>query len=334
MSKENSICVYCAGGTALNAIAPLVESASDTDGYAELYFSLIDTSHANIDQSNTSLMDRFYFIENPDADLTDGSGKDRRVNVEAIRRAVPDIINTFQPKDLNIVVHAVGGGSGSTIGPVIANELLSKGHNVILILVDSQTSIRELKNSIDVLNGYQALSEKREVPVVAYHLSNSDRSPEENNDIIRLVVLYLSALWSGENHGLDRKDLDNFINYHRVTQFPVGLTCLKIETDGSKVPTPEKGQPISTVVTLINDGGNPDPGFIAPYHAYGALPEHALEKVKTQTPIHFYTVQGYFANVLHGLDRAKTEAEEGYRINPVASIKLDKIKSADDGLIL
>lgn len=332
--QENTVMIYAAGGTGINAISPLVESSVDTEGYAKLFFSLIDTSHSNIDKENDILMKHFYFIKNSEVELTDGSGKDRRTNVEAIRRAIPYIINTFQPKDLNIVVQALGGGSGSTIGPLLANELLSKGHNVIMILVDSQTSIRELKNSIDVLHGYQALAEKREVPVVSYHLSNTDRSPEENNDLIRLVILYLSALWSGENHGLDRKDLDNFINYHRVTQFPVGLVCLQIETDGSVVPEPEKGQPISTVVTLINEGGNPDPGFIAPYHAYGELPARALEKVKTQTPIHFYTVQGYFAARIHEMEKAKTEAEEGYRINPVASIKLDKIKSADDGLIL
>lgn len=333
MSVKNTVSIYAAGGCAINAISeliPMIHPEIENPGYAQLRLTLLDTSHSNLPRD----FDRkaFYFVDGSKDQSTDGSGKVRATNLEAIQRAMPDILHTHPPGHLSIVIHSGSGGSGSVLAPTLVSELLSQGKNVVVLMVGSSTCAKEVENTIKTLHSYQSISVKRNRPVVCYYLDNAKHTMEENNAMIRLAVMLLAAVWSGENKGLDKMDLENFLNYQRVTQYPVGLVGLNISMHRKPLEQ-VKGQPISTVISMIRPGEDPNPGIMVGYHSFGEFNLASDLNMEFSTPFHFATVQGAFVPELQTLEDKLAASEEHYRVNPVASINV-KGAAMDDGLII
>lgn len=329
------VVVYAAGGAAVNICKELYRPHDDVlkdEGFAELQVVFIDTSRSNFPKD---LPDSAYYLVQGTGDaVVDGSGKVRDTNYKAASLAVPDILHGFRPGDLSIVVHSSSGGSGSVCGPLLAAELLAQGKAVIVLQVGSTTCEQEIKNTINTLLSYQGIVTKRNLPVVSLYLENSKQTPSDQNDVaIRYVILLLAAIWSGENLGLDSKDLDNFLNYQRVSKYTPAFTGLKLYT-GDEAPVIEKGQAVSSVVSLIREGEDSDPGLLVGYHSYGILSQAASEAIKRPSPIHLHTVQGFFTDVVVRLQEKLKEAEEQYRVNPVTALNISHVDIQDDGLVL
>ena len=104
-----------------------------------------------------------------------------------------------------------------------------------------------------------------------------------------------------------------------------------IRSKGEKIDF-QKGQAISSVVSLIRDGEDPHPGMVVGYHSYGILSEAASMAVKLPSPIHLCTVQGFFAEIIARLQAELASAEELYRVNQVSQLKVTNAQ--DDGLVL
>lgn len=333
MSK--SVRVFACGGASLNIVGPLLSLPQDQrdPGFAKLDIALLDTSRSNL-PNVAHVEDHFYHVEGRGEDKTDGSGKVRATNLKATQSAAPDILHRFEPGHLNIVVSSGSGGSGNVISAVLTSELLARGENVVVIMVGSTTCTREIKNMMDTIKSYQSIAQLREKPVVCYYLENSKTlSMSAVDDFARAAILLLASIWSGENRGLDQMDLENFLNYQKVTKYPVGIVGLGI-SDASEPIVQEKGQPISTVVTMVaSKDESIDPGITVGYHSFGEFSTDALAKVGIPTPIHIYTVQGFFTPILERLDQHHAEGEEHYRVNPVTVIKVTDI-ATDDGLIV
>lgn len=329
-----TIRLYCAGGAAINIMKSLHRADDGSeDGFADLKLTFIDTSRSNLDRKNFSaaLEKDFYHVQGLGDIKVDGSGKVRDTNYKAMQLAVPDILHQFPPGDLNILVHSASGGSGSTQGPVLANELIGRGKAVIVLMVGSTTCAQEIKNTINTILSYQGISDKRQQPVIVHYLENGKCSMAENDASLRMTVLLLAAVWSGQNQGLDSKDLDHFLNYQKVSQYPAALAALKIKADGP-VQAPEKGQAISSVVSVIREGEDPDPGLLVGYHSFGTLSDAASLAIKVPTPIHLTTRQGYFTSIVQGLREKLEVAESLYKVHPVNQLKAGPTE--DDGLVL
>lgn len=329
------VVVYAAGGAAINMTKslyrPQVDDSQD-EGFAQLQVVFLDTSKSNLPKV---LDERDYYLIQGigDAEI-DGSGKVRNTNYAAVAMAIPDIQHRFPAGDLSVVVHSASGGSGSVAGPALCSELLNQGKSVIVIQVGSTTCEQEIRNTINTLLSYQGISTKRSKPVVSLYYENSKETPMTENDAqVRLAILLLAATWSGENHGLDSKDLENFLNYDRVSKYPSALTGLKIYTGGQQ-PVLSKGQAVSSVVSLIREGEDADPGLIVGYHSFGTLSQGASEAIKIETPIHLHTVQGSFSDVVVQLQEKLKIAEEQYRVNPVAALNISHVDVQDDGMVL
>lgn len=225
--------------------------------------------------------------------------------------------------------------SGSVIGPVLVSELLARNESVIVIMIGSTTCEKEIRNSIDTIMSYQGISNTRGKAVVAHYFENSKQTPmAENDSIIRVNCLILAATWSGENLGLDSKDLDNFLNYERVSKYQPSLTGLKITSSIMPPAILSKGQAVSSVISLIREGEDADPGMVVGYHSFGTVSEAASEAISIPTPLHLHTVQGYFTDVVAALQEKLAHAEELYRVNPVASLNISGANVRDDGMVL
>ena len=333
---EHTVKVYACGGASINIMKQLYYPSKNNikdNGFAKLEIVFADTSRSNIPKD--VIEEDFYLVQGMGDVKIDGSGKVRETNYKAVSMAIPEILHRFKPAELNIVIHSASGGTGGVIGASLVSELLNQDKAVIVMMIGSTTCEQEIRNTINTILSYQAISVKREKSVVAFYLENGNGvSMNENDAMVRINTLLLTVLWSGENHGLDSKDLDNFLNYQRVSKYQPSLSGLTVYT-GKNKPKLEKGQAVSSVISLIREGEDPDPGMIVGYHSFGTISEETyIESVKMPTPIHLHTVQGYFTDIMTRLQTKLSEAEEQYRVNPVNTLKLQGVNVQDNGLIL
>lgn len=331
----NTVRIYAAGGAAINIVKKFHQPNGNnkkTPGFAVISPTYIDTSRSNLpaDAENET-----YLVQSTGEHTIDGSGKVRSANYQAVTAAIPEILHRFKPEILNIVVHSTGGGSGSVIGPTLVSELLANDQTVIVIMIGSTTCEQEIRNSINSVLSYQGICSKRNKAIISMYMENSrDRPFGQIDAAVQINILTLAAAWSGDNHGLDKQDLINFLNYDRVSKFQPNLTGLNIFTNNQPVQI-EKGQAISSALTLIGPGEDPHPGLPVSYHSFGQLSEAARESMQdAQTPLHFHTVQGYFPSIVSRLEKQLKEAEEMYRVNAVQSLSLQNVKLQDDGMVL
>lgn len=320
--KQNKVTIFAVGGCGINIVSPLMKAATkDAKGFADLTFGMIDTSHSNLPDVGAD--SHFYHVGSRH-ELTDGSGKIRSTNVDYARQAVPQILAKWEPGDLSIVVHSGSGGSGSLIGNLLTQDLVSKGKNVVVILIASRTCLKEVDNVCDTIKTYQKVAVTTGRPVPCYYLDNKLLGMAAADSLARVAILFLTAVWSGENKGLDRKDLENFLNYDRVSQYKPAIVALEVWSGATVGTNDRNDMPVSTVVSIVKPGEDPDPGIVVPYHSYGELDETMVSRLKLETPVHLCTRQGAFPEVLAQLN---AEVESLRKVVQVPEVEV----SMDDG---
>jgi len=325
--------LYACGGAAINIAKGLYQPDANgpkDPGFARVQTTFIDTSVSNLPKN---VKEGFYHVSGMSNEDIDGSGGIRATNYKAASQAAPEILHSYKPAELNIVLHSASGGSGSMLGPVLVSQLLAQDRNVIVIMVGSTASEKEISNTIETILSYQGISAKRETPVCAIYLENGKNTMLENDTFARINVLLMAVLWSGENHGLDSADLRNFLHYDKVSAFPVGLTGLTTTTGGT-LPPVQKGQAISSMISLIREGEEPKPNVIVPYHSFGVISDAANDAIKMPTPIHVQTIQGMFTPVVNELREKLEEVKKHYAVNPIHTLSMDGAGMLDDGMVL
>lgn len=326
--KNNRVTIYAVGGCGINIVMPLMQvAAKDVKGYADLTFGMIDTSHSNLPDSG---FESSFIHIGSRHDLVDGSGKIRKTNLPAARQAITDIIGRFEPGDLSIVVHSGSGGSGSLIANLLTKDLLSRGKNVVVVMIGSRTSVKEADNVRDTIMSYESMAVTHGRPVPCYFLDNSTYASMADVDTLaRIMILFLSAVWSGENKGLDRMDLENFLNYQKVSEYAPAIVALEL-VSGINAITSDKHNPVTTVVTIVKEEEDHSPGIMVPYHSYGELSERVAGRLQIATPVHLITRQGVFPDILDSLEAATAEHRMPVAVKSVVVSKAN----ADDDLVI
>lgn len=325
-----SLSLYCCGGAATNIGKTFHHPGKGTPGFASITTCFVDTSSSNKPPTDKG---SFYHISGFKEDI-DGSGKDRSVNFQAVTAAIPDILHQHPPGDYNIVFHSASGGSGSVAGPAIAAELLSRDKMVVVVQIGSMTCEQELRNTRNTILSYANICKNQGKSLSSIYLENNDKTSMSDVDALAKVnILLLAALFSGENHGLDTRDLKHFLDHSKMTKYESGLVELRCHTGNNPIPL-EKGQAISSAVTLIRPGENPDPGMMLSYHSFGQISPEASEAINMPTPIHYHSIHGSFPGILEKLTTRIENAEELYRVNPVRGIDLSKVQATSSGIVL
>ena len=294
-------------------------------GFASIKVVYIDTSRANISSSIPS--EDIYLVQN-----LDGSGKVRAENHRQISECVQDILLTYKPSSLSIVISSLSGGSGSVIAPLLASELLSRKENVIVFGIASTDSRIEVENSIKTLKSYESFAKRTNEPVpMFYYLNNETSSRSENNAKVHQAITMLAVLFSGENKELDSTDLKNWLHYTKVTNVVPKLTYVSVHT-GSVAGV--NGQ-IITCATLAKENTNTSPGGAVDYQCVGFVPESG-ENLNFKDALHYLVLDNVIPTIFGDLERMLNEQDQVARakLRHVPSILSDKDHPTDDGLIL
>ena len=325
---SNTIKIYACGGAAANVVSGLSQFENKkNDGCAEISLCYVDTSRSNFIGKQIN-QESVYIFEG-----VDGSGKKRDQNYELLSESAKDILHQHRPMDVNIVVHSASGGSGSVAGPIIVSELLKRGHVVIPVIVGSNASRIEVENTIKTLKSYEIIAKKNQAPVVACYRENSKETPRNkvDNEITTFLIL-LGVLFSGQNRELDKADLNNFINYHRVTDFQPKLSYLDF---WSKDIVLDKGQALISVATICDNSTTPELDIPVEYQAVGYIQEKNKDILNIQLPVHAGVVSGYFNSKIHELEAKLGTFREARQVVVEKSIVGNEIHdSTDEGILL
>lgn len=226
--SQGKVRIYGAGGLG-NNIAKRYLGQKDVAGFATPLVSFIDTSRSNLDSSIPN--EAIFVLEG-----TDGSGKVRRENHQAIADSIKQILLAQPPEDFNIVVFSASGGSGSVIGPLIVRELLERGKAVVVVSAGSAESTITAQNSLNTLKSLSAISNGVKVPVVAFYRHSGEGTTRSVIDgQLHFAITCLRYLASRQNAELDTMDVLHWLRFNKSTSVEPQLALLDIYSDAEKV---------------------------------------------------------------------------------------------------
>ena len=224
---KSSLRVYGAGGAGINTVQNL-NLPIDAAGFPNTFFGLIDTSKSNISLKPNKTYDTFVVPG------VDGTGKNRQFAHQISATHLNDMLLTCPPKEFNIVVFGLSGGSGSVLGPLLIEELSKRGQSVIGICISSIASQAEAQNAYNTLGTLQNIAVNRlKKPVVCCIHENCVTTPRHVVDgLIEANIRAIAMLVSGTNLELDKKDINNWLNYDKVTKITPQLVDLIVYLSG------------------------------------------------------------------------------------------------------
>lgn len=319
MSESNTVKIYACGGCGTN-VAKYFEQhrGKPTKGFADIEVCYIDTSMSNIDDIDPKSM---FHIEG-----LDGSGKVRRENAEQISESVSGILQKFKPSAINIVLSSAGGGSGSVAGPSLVSELLKRDCPVIVMLIGQTDSLIELNNTINTIKSYESISKLRKKPVNAMYFENCKETPRAAVDKeARSAITVVAALFSKQNKGLDSADLENWLNYTKVTTYEPHLTYVNFYQ--GKDFNLDKNSAIISVATLTTVDVDPSIPMIVDYQCEGVADKEVFNMISDDRAIHYVNIDGVFTRIHDRLVKSHREllAEKNARV-----VKNSILSSSDD----
>lgn len=222
-----SVMLHAAGGAATNVVATLMTRPGLDELPVKLDAAFLDTSRSNI-AKYPDMEEKLFLVENSNVSAdTDGSGKIRGENGEDIIRSIKSYILEKGTGDYNIVFFSGAGGTGSVGGPEMIAEMKSAGQFVIGIMIEDMSDLVAAENCIKTTNTLHNIVEAyADDVIVSYHRNKV--SFNRTNEEIFITVYALLKLFSGENDGLDTKDLIHWSQPHKVTEYEPGLYSLLI----------------------------------------------------------------------------------------------------------
>lgn len=313
--------IYAAGGTGVN-VASTYNGGVQSVGTALLLTSYIDTSLSNMRPSFAP--EDIFHIE----DL-DGSGKQRDLNVEAIKKYIKPILLQMRPEDLNIVVFSASGGSGSVIGPLLMRELLSRGHQAIAVVAGSEESAKTAENTLNTLKSLVGISKGLQLPVIAYYDHNTaSKTRSEVDRSLRHAISSLSYLASKQNRELDSQDLINWMRFDVSTSTPPQLALLDIYNNAETIG--EIHDPIS-IASLYQNPDQPALTIVPDYHCAG----YTDVDLDLFQELHFVISTEFLPNIFDKVSSVVTNLAERRDARVAAAPLLSKHDTVtDDGLVL
>lgn len=322
--KTRSIRFVACGGTGINILRRHRENQTleNSDIRAQEFFSYIDTSVANLHNVNA---EEVFVLKD-----VDGSGKNRPANAAAIKAAIPSIMLQQPACDLNVVIFSAGGGTGSTAGPMILEQLLAEGHAAVAIVIGCHESLKATTNTISTLQGLEIAVQRLGRPIVMHYKENDRNKSNAENDIVpQFVMGMLSVLASGKNAHLDMSDIRNFFDFHKVTHHQPCLAMLDVFAREEDVIS-EIGHAV-TFAALMKDPDSIVPAVQTDYDTVGYLPETTSLHQKS---FYFTVTVERLSAVFKTLLEKKAQADKQRQITSSTTSLLGGNIQADDlGLV-
>lgn len=324
---KNNVTIYACGGAGANISKRLERFRSGSlAGMAQANIAYINTSNSDYDDDVPQ--DAIYVTEG-----TDGSGKDRGENNTLLKNAVPNILGTFKPGDLNIVVTSGGGGTGGVAANHILNELTARGLPTIIFVIGSIGSAKEVTNTANTLKSIELTSQKQNKPVVIQYYQNDTVTPKSVVDAaVEWSITRLLVLASGENKHLDSADIKNWLNYEKVSKVAPQLVMLDIVSK-SELASMQKPN-LVTMVVLATRNMDTENDLLIDYQATGIVSDDVFGPNEFKEPVYFINKTGVVNTIIKRLDEI-TEQFSSIRGSAVRhSSIISKNDTVDDDIII
>ena len=320
MSNENNVVrVYACGGTGAS-IALNLDQLENTQHIASRDIVIVDTSMSNLIGSVNAVLPTYIL---PDVD---GSGKDRTANAKSIEKHAANIINTYPPSKINVVISSGGGGSGSVIAPCIANELLKNNENVIVIVTGNMESEKVAMNTLRTLQSYVSISKTKCLPIA--YIPNGDY--KETNQKVAFIISGIQTLCSNKNYGIDSMDISNFINWTKVTQWNPGVALFTIHR--GEIASADNENSIISVISISREHKNHNYPFTPSYSNDGQYPKEVAQQNVQDT--HFVLSATAFVKLYNSIkSEVETLEHKGNSARRVISEEIVLDVPSDGGLV-
>jgi len=246
MSKQKKMLIIGCGGAGVVTASEFEATRGVPEELTTLFdVCYVDTSRANIPV--TVEVDRAFTIPG-----LDGAGGNRALYADPIRQAMPNIVSFVKPADIHVIIYSASGGSGSTIGPMLASQLLKRGMNVVCVVIGDTTTIEATKNTIGTLRSIDGVARANQVTMpIIYAFNSVNKTIAEVNREIRSNIVLLATLFSGNHEYIDSRDLYSWLHFHETTEYDPGLAMLEIMTcDRSDLSELKSKLPIASMITL------------------------------------------------------------------------------------
>jgi hypothetical protein len=211
------------------------------------------------------------------------------------------------------------------LGPLLAKELISQGHNTIVIGVDSRTSLIELSNSVKTLKTYKAISSQIDKPVPLYYISQPSRS-EADRQALFFITLMSLVIDKRRTAEFDNSDLKSFLYFNKTTTNAPSVSILEVLPN--EVLVAEKNTSVvgSILVTTKKDA------VIQP-----VIPEYLATCVVTDKDYknedaRLNAVLGKLSIIIDALDVSIKVLEDSKKINKIREVEVSD--SNADGMVL
>lgn len=319
--------LYGVGGCGTNRVCEFLEQREHMNhrSQTELLPAILDTSEANL-KGRQVPQDSVYLI--PDLD---GSGKVRSENHQEISRWIRRMINEVSPQEFNVIVFSASGGSGSVIGPLLIKELNERRLPVIGIVVGSHESVISCNNTLNTLMSLESIAEKTELPVVINYQHNETNEPRTRVDeTIHGLISSFLVLASDENREMDRKDLEHFLHFSKLSGKPQ-LATIHVSLDAEQLQAVDS--PV-TIASIYDREDRPQAQITADYVTIGYGDLSNFDSYE----MHFAITTTDIDRVAKGIRKKVKELRE----NQSARVERDSLMSIeeangqqnDDGLVL
>lgn len=326
---KHTFAVYGCGGTGVNLVQDVI-NVPNAAGFPEVSKYRIDTSSTDI--INLEGHGEAYIIPG-----VRGAGKERKFAYSVAAPHTSDILLKNPPKDFNVVIFSLSGGSGSIIGPLIISELLKRGESVIGVCVGSTASGLEAKNTLDTLATLQSISmDVLKKPLACSIHNNTVHTPRgEVDQAIENFVRGLALLVSGNNASLDDKDIKNWLNYDLVTTVPGQLVDLVLYTgtQGTETGTDKDITAIS-VASLLPSTDDSAIDLSQPYGCIGYMPIGVLEAGDAELkPMHFIITNELMDDRISDAVNVVNRFKDNTDLLAAKSVKRVEIDADDNGMV-
>ena len=354
---KNTLILHACGGCGINLADDVFNKVADLgSGYANVKFHYVDTSRANIDKIEPR--GEFFQIRTKSNSLAEiqGTGADRRRFINDIIPGVKEYLDVnkyleLKRDEFHLVAFSTSGGSGSSIGPLIVRDLITRDIPVIAVVVGDSSNGINCINTVRTIDTLDAIAKQNKKCLSVIYINNHatleskkdnlatmNNAEKEVNTILTNVMSLASIFLSGENEALDNQDMANIVDQSKYTNLSIepGLYGLVFYSKNI-VTSVEKAIP-TVARTLTLKGENFDTNLTLLHHKRGYVEDdNVVELVKAENfPIHMVS----YANFLLEEKKKLREIEQNYN-NIMESLKQAQKEDdttydvdSDSGLVL
>ena len=208
---------------------------------------------------------------------------------------------------------------------MLTKQLIATGFNVVVIAIDSKSSVIELDNTIKTLKTYKGISDATEKAVAMYYIENTSRKEADQKAIwaVNLFALLTDKVNTSE---FDTSDLGNFINYNRVTDNEPSVSMLEFNQNTTIVS--EKGTNNVATILLTKDQHATIKPSIPEYLSTCLVvdPAYKNEDIRIDSSL------GKLAIMVEALEKEMKDSQDQKKVNKFKEIAIGDL--SDDGVVL